>query len=37
MEELQPGALDERTGKPVEEDYANWTMHPNNPGTCAAE
>ncbi|MBO6902385.1 MAG: NAD-dependent dihydropyrimidine dehydrogenase subunit PreA [Rhizobiaceae bacterium] len=31
MEELQPGAVDERTGKVVEADYANWTTHPNNP------
>ncbi len=37
MEELAPGMVDERTGKVVEEDYANWTTHPNNPGTCAAE
>ncbi|MEX0953971.1 MAG: NAD-dependent dihydropyrimidine dehydrogenase subunit PreA [Rhizobiaceae bacterium] len=31
MEELQPGMIDERTGKVVEADYANWTTHPNNP------
>jgi dihydropyrimidine dehydrogenase (NAD+) subunit PreA len=31
MEELQPGAVDQRTGKVVEADYANWTTHPNNP------
>ncbi len=37
MEELQPGTVDERTGKVVEKDYANWTTHPNNPGSCAAE
>jgi len=37
MEELAPGAIDERTGKVVEEEYANWTTHPNNPGACAAE
>src|SRR6056297_2835992 len=37
MVELEPGAMDERTGKVVEKDYANWTMHPNNPGKCAAE
>ena len=23
--------LDERTNKPVEPTYANWTTHPNNP------
>jgi dihydropyrimidine dehydrogenase (NAD+) subunit PreA len=37
MEELQPGTVDARTGKPVEADYANWTMHPNNPASRAAE
>jgi dihydropyrimidine dehydrogenase (NAD+) subunit PreA len=37
MEQLQPGMVDERTGKTVENDYANWTTHPNNPGKCAAE
>ena len=37
MEELAPGELDKRTGKPVEEEYANWTTHPNNPMTRAAE
>ncbi len=37
MEELAPGALDERTGKTVSDDYANWTTHPNNPMSTAAE
>jgi dihydropyrimidine dehydrogenase (NAD+) subunit PreA len=37
MEELPTGAMDERTGEVVREEYANWTMHPNNPGRCAAE
>ncbi len=37
MVELQPGQVDERTGKVVEPDYANWTTHPNNPGAVAAE
>jgi dihydropyrimidine dehydrogenase (NAD+) subunit PreA len=37
MEELAPGTVDARTGTVVEERYANWTTHPNNPGTCAAE
>lgn len=32
MEALAPGAIDERTGKVVDKDYANWTTHPNNPG-----
>ena len=31
MEALAPGMLDERTGRVVEPDYANWTTHPNNP------
>jgi len=37
MVELEPGAMDERTGKVVEKEYANWTTHPNNPGAWAAE
>ena len=37
MEELQPGDLDKRTGRVVEEAYANWTTHPNNPAAKAAE
>ena len=37
MEPLAPGTLDSRTGKIVEEEYANWTTHPNNSGACAAE
>ncbi len=37
MEELSPGAIDERTGKVVEKDYANWTTHPNNPMKVPAE
>ncbi len=28
---LSPGAVDQRTGKTVSGDYANWTTHPNNP------
>ncbi|MDK3018442.1 NAD-dependent dihydropyrimidine dehydrogenase subunit PreA [Pseudodonghicola flavimaris] len=31
MERVAPGQVDLRTGKVVEEEYANWTMHPNNP------
>lgn len=31
MERLPAGAIDERTGQPVQADYANWTTHPNNP------
>lgn len=35
MDELPAGALDERTGKTVDSDYANWTTHPNNPQSNA--
>jgi len=31
MEALQPGSIDERTGRIVTSKYANWTTHPNNP------
>jgi len=37
METLAPGAVDARTGKVVQPDYANWTTHPNNPTATAAE
>ncbi len=37
MVEMQPGEVDPRTGKVVEEHYANWTTHPNNPSAQAAE
>ncbi|MFK7871266.1 MAG: NAD-dependent dihydropyrimidine dehydrogenase subunit PreA [Roseobacter sp.] len=37
MEAMPPGAVDPRTGKTVEADYANWTTHPNNPAANAAE
>jgi len=37
MEELAPGTVDPRTGNKVAADYANWTTHPNNPATRAAE
>ena len=37
MEELAPGTIDARTGKVVEDEYANWTTHPNNPSAQAAE
>jgi len=37
MEPLAAGALDKRTGKTVDPDYANWTTHPNNPSRVAAE
>jgi len=31
MEEMQRGQIDPRTGKPVPDEYGNWTTHPNNP------
>ena len=31
MRTLKPGEIDQRTGKPVSGDYANWSTHPNNP------
>jgi len=37
MEQLPPGAVDERTGRVVTGTYANWTTHPNNPMAKAAE
>ncbi|NNE51298.1 MAG: NAD-dependent dihydropyrimidine dehydrogenase subunit PreA [Sulfitobacter sp.] len=37
MVRQEPGTVDPRTGKKVEEKYANWTTHPNNPGAVAAE
>jgi dihydropyrimidine dehydrogenase (NAD+) subunit PreA len=37
MKTLEPGDLDERTGKPVSKDYGNWTAHPNNPSFVPAE
>jgi dihydropyrimidine dehydrogenase (NAD+) subunit PreA len=36
MEPLAAGALDQRTGRRVSPEYANWTMHPNNPMARAA-
>lgn len=37
MEQLQPGDVDLRTGVKVKGRYANWTQHPNNPMSTAAE
>jgi dihydropyrimidine dehydrogenase (NAD+) subunit PreA len=37
MVPMDAGKTDPRTGKVVEETYANWTMHPNNPSATAAE
>ena len=37
MVPMAKGATDPRTGKVVEDVYANWTTHPNNPSATAAE
>ena len=37
MVKQEAGTVDLRTGETVSADYANWTTHPNNPGTLAAE
>ena len=31
MRTLKPGEIDQRTGKPVSSEYANWSTHANNP------
>ena len=36
MERLTDG-VDPRTGKPIDNGYANWTTHENNPARVAAE
>lgn len=37
MERMEAGQTDPRTGRVVSDEYANWTMHPNNPAAQAAE
>jgi dihydropyrimidine dehydrogenase (NAD+) subunit PreA len=37
MKTLEPGDLDERTGKIVSAEPSDWTKHPNNPSFVAAE
>ncbi|MBB96726.1 MAG: NAD-dependent dihydropyrimidine dehydrogenase subunit PreA [Rhodobacteraceae bacterium] len=37
MVQVAPGEVDPRTGKTVDAAYGNWTMHPNNPLSKAAE
>ena len=37
MVEMDAGATDPRTGKVVEDTFANWTTHPNNPSATGAE
>ena len=36
MERLAPGTVDERTGREVRAEPADWTTHPNNPATRVA-
>lgn len=36
MDVKEVGSIDERTGRVVEKDYANWTSHPNNPNKVEA-
>jgi dihydropyrimidine dehydrogenase (NAD+) subunit PreA len=36
MEPLAVGELDQRTGRTVQAEYANWTTHPNNPAARIA-
>ncbi|SDY55673.1 NAD-dependent dihydropyrimidine dehydrogenase subunit PreA [Citreimonas salinaria] len=36
MQEMAAGAVDPRTGKVVQDQYANWTSHPNNPAAVQA-
>lgn len=37
MVQQPAGTVDPRTGQTISDDYANWTTHPNNPDTLAAE
>ena len=37
MEKLPAGSVDPRTGRTVQAEYGNWTQHPNNPSSVAAE
>ncbi len=37
MVPMKPGEVDPRTGRTVSAEYANWTTHPNNPMSQAAE
>jgi dihydropyrimidine dehydrogenase (NAD+) subunit PreA len=36
MEPMQPGSTDPRSKRKVDPNYANWTMHPNNPMAAKA-
>ena len=37
MVQQPAGTVDPRTGQTISDNYANWTMHPNNPDAVAAE
>jgi len=37
MVTLESGTVDPRTGKVMEKEHANWTIHPNNPSAKAAK
>ncbi len=37
MEQLPPGAIDQRTGQIVHAEHSDWTTHPNNPMHEAAK
>ena len=37
MEQMPAGTVDPRTGRTVAAEYGNWTQHPNNPSSVAAE
>ena len=36
LRDLRPGEVDQRTGRTVSANHADWTTHPNNPGRVAA-
>ncbi|MDF1792849.1 MAG: NAD-dependent dihydropyrimidine dehydrogenase subunit PreA [Thalassobaculaceae bacterium] len=37
MEKQPAGTVDPRTGRTIVAEYGNWTQHPNNPSSVAAE
>ncbi|MCH1532521.1 MAG: NAD-dependent dihydropyrimidine dehydrogenase subunit PreA, partial [Planktomarina temperata] len=37
MVQQPAGTVDPRTGQTISDGYANWTTHPNNPDSVAAE
>jgi dihydropyrimidine dehydrogenase (NAD+) subunit PreA len=36
LRDLRPGEVDQRTGRTVSANHADWTTHPNNPGRVTA-